>query len=196
MVAVAIPGVHRLAFSVPTIPPLRPLSALSADIQLAADGDDFRSAEELALQLAGGMLRLVADAPALRAPSELDQRRIGRVLRHIEAHSDEPLTNADLARLASMSPYHFLRVFRILIGITPHRYLIQMRLQRAAGELRRGADPIAAIAFASGFSDLSTFNHAFHRTFGLTPSRYREAGGRRPPVGSVSASSAFHVRAF
>lgn len=177
-VAGAIPGVRRLSFGMPAIPPLRWFSALAAEIELAADGDELRSVEELALRLAGGILRLAADAPALRAPGNLDQRRIGRVLRHIEAHSEEPLTIADLARLAGMSRYHFLRVFRMLIGVTPHQYLIRTRLQRAAAELRRGEDSIASIAFASGFGDLSTFNHAFHETFEHTPSRYREAGRR------------------
>ena len=70
-----------------------------------------------------------------------------------------------------MSPYHFLRTFRAVVGMTPHQYILHTRLHRAAVRLRRTADSISAIAFAAGFNDLSTFNRRFARIMGLSPER-------------------------
>ena len=72
-----------------------------------------------------------------------------------------------------MSPYHFLRTFRALVGITPHQYVLRTRLHRAALLLRRTDQPVANIAFDCGFGDLSTFNRRFKRVMGASPSDYR-----------------------
>ena len=77
-----------------------------------------------------------------------------------------------------MSKYHFLRCFRALTGVTPHQYLIALRLRRAATALRTTLEPVAAIAFEAGFGDLSTFNARFRSAFGASPQRFR----RRPMV--------------
>lgn len=83
---------------------------------------------------------------------------------------------ADLARLVAMSPFHFLRTFRAVVGMTPHQYLVRTRLHRACLELRGGDDPISAIAFRTGFSDLPTFNRQFRRIVGRTPGAFRARG--------------------
>jgi len=72
-----------------------------------------------------------------------------------------------------MSPYHFLRTFRQVTGVTPHQFILRTRLYRAATRLRAGKAQIAAIAFDCGFNDLSTFNHRFRRVIGVTPGDYR-----------------------
>jgi len=72
-----------------------------------------------------------------------------------------------------MSPYHFLRTFRQVVGMAPHQYVLRTRLQRAALRLRRSQDEISAIAFGAGFNDLSTFNRRFRRVMGVSPSLYR-----------------------
>jgi AraC family transcriptional regulator len=81
-------------------------------------------------------------------------------LRAIERNAREPLSLVALAREAAMSPYHFLRTFRALVGMTPHQYVLRTRLHRAAVRLRRSNDPVSTIAFDEGFNDLSTFNPA------------------------------------
>ena len=83
---------------------------------------------------------------------------------------------ADLAQLAAMSPFHFLRTFRAVVGMTPHQYLLRTRLHRACLELRGGDDTISTIAFRTGFSDLSTFNRQFRRIVGTSPGAFRERG--------------------
>jgi len=177
-VVAAVPGARRAAFAVPRLPPLPALMPLLAAAEAARDTQDMDAFEELALRLAGGVAAVLAGSgPGARPPTRRDERRIARALRRIEADAPEPLTLAALARDAAMSPYHFLRTFRAVVGMTPHQYVLRTRLHRAAIRLRRSPDPIAAIAFDSGFNDLSTFNHRFRRLMGATPSAYRARSG-------------------
>ena len=135
--------------------------------------------EEVALRLAGAVAAVLAGTKGrLPAPSRRHERQITAALRRIEAQADEPLSLADLAHEAAMSPYHFLRSFRALVGMTPHQFILHTRLNRAAVRLRRTADSISAIAFAAGFNDLSTFNRRFQRIMGLSPSAYRASSPR------------------
>jgi AraC-like DNA-binding protein len=72
-----------------------------------------------------------------------------------------------------MSPYHFLRTFRQLVGMTPHQFVLRTRLHRAAVRLCRSDEAISEVAFGAGFNDLSTFNRRFRRIMGESPSAYR-----------------------
>lgn len=85
-----------------------------------------------------------------------------------------------LARFTGMSPFHFSRVFRELTGSPPHRYLLGVRMVRAAERLRDGAG-VTETCYACGFTNLSHFIRLFRRTFGVPPSRFpgREALGGR-----------------
>jgi len=83
-----------------------------------------------------------------------------------------PHTLEGTARAAGMSPFHFSRVFRQLIGVPPHRYLVQVRLKHAAQRLRDGAG-VTETCYATGFGNLSHFIRTFRHTYGVRPSRYR-----------------------
>jgi AraC-like DNA-binding protein len=107
--------------------------------------------------------------------SRRDERRVSAALRLIEARAEEPLALADLARDSAMSPYHFLRTFRQVAGMTPYQYLLRTRLNRAAVRLRTSDAPVSVIAFDAGFGDLSTFNRRFRRLMGCSPGAYRAA---------------------
>jgi AraC family transcriptional regulator len=173
-VAGAIAGVRALSFSVPSLPPSSRLLSLSAALEVAHGDGDAGAFEELALRLAGVAAGALNEGAGRGpAPSARDERRIGAALRHIEAHAEEPLSLAALAAVAAMSPYHFLRTFRALVGMTPHQFILHTRMNRAAVRLRQTPDAVSAIAFAAGFGDLSTFNRRFARIFGLSPSAYR-----------------------
>ncbi len=177
-VVAAIPGARRIAFTVPRLPPLPALLPIVAAAEAARDNSDGAEFEEVALRLAGAVCGALVDTePSVREPSRRDEQRIAATLRRIEARAHEPLSLVDLARAAAMSPYHFLRTFRAVVGMTPHQFILHTRLSRAAVRLRRTADGISAIAFAAGFNDLSTFNRRFQRIVGLSPSAYR--AGRR-----------------
>lgn len=101
--------------------------------------------------------------------------RIARVLRHWNPLADGPRTLAELADGAGLSPYHFLRTFKHVTGVTPHQWLLRARLREAARRLAAGRDPVTDIALDVGFGDLSNFMRSFRAEFGISPRRYRLA---------------------
>ncbi len=176
-----VPGVRRATFSAPRLAPREPLMALVAAAEAARDDRDGRAFEELAVRVVGAAATALAETKrAPRRPSARDLRRITVALRRIEVQAGEPIALDGLARESAMSPYHFLRTFAQVVGMTPHQFVLRTRLHRAAVRLRRTSESIAAIAFAAGFNDLSTFNHRFRRVMGLSPSAYRRVGFRPP----------------
>jgi AraC family transcriptional regulator len=102
--------------------------------------------------------------------------RVDAVRDLIERHYDTEQRLAKLARSVGMSPFHFARIFRELVGIPPHSYLRRIRLQHAARSLCEGAS-VTEACFASGFQDLSHFSRQFYRHFGVKASRYARDGG-------------------
>ena len=187
-ITAAVPGARQAIFSVPRLPALPRLMPLLALAEAARDDDDGPLFEELSLRLAGSVIVALADGrrPA-PGPSRQDERRITAALRRIEAEADEKLTLGGLACEAAMSPFHFLRTFRRVVGMTPHQYLLRTRLHRAAVRLRCSSEPVSMIAFDTGFNDLSTFNRRFRRILGASPSAYR-TGRRRLCPGAAAAS--------
>ena len=177
-VVAAVPGVHTAAFAIPRLPPLPSLEPLIASLVAACGERDAAELEELALDFAGAVVAALrgADRDA-RTPNARIERRISDAVRRIEHDEEEaslaPCSLAAMAREAAMSPYHFLRVFRQVVGMTPHQYVLRMRMHRAAVRLRRSDEPVSTIAFAAGFNDLSTFNRRFRRIMGASPSAYR-----------------------
>ena len=75
-----------------------------------------------------------------------------------------------------MSPFHFLRTFRNVVGAPPYQFILRTRLQNAAIQLRRSSQPVLDIALDAGFADLSTFNRRFRTVMGMTPTAYRRRG--------------------
>ncbi|HWK66679.1 MAG TPA: AraC family transcriptional regulator [Rhizobiaceae bacterium] len=173
-VVASIDGATRLAFETPRLPLLERLASLLASLEAARDAGEPWAFEELGLRIAGAAVlgvRGLPDAP--QPPSRRDEKRVSDAVRHIETHAEAALSLTELAEWTATSPYHFLRSFRQVTGMTPYQYLLRTRLHRAAVRLRTGDEPISRIAFDAGFNDLSTFNRRFRLVMGRTPSAYR-----------------------
>ncbi len=167
-------------FLLPRVPPLKALSPLLARAYAGVADPDGVSWQELSIEIASEALRLsrgITDRPTEGPPGAA--ARVTRTIRLIERHPDAALTLNVLSREARLSPYHFLRTFQALTGVTPHQYLLRVRLRRAALRLASDSQGILDIALDCGFGDLSAFNHAFRAEFQLSPSRYRQDMQRR-----------------
>jgi AraC family transcriptional regulator len=79
----------------------------------------------------------------------------------------------DIASACGLSVSHFSRAFRISIGLSPHAWLLQMRVEAAKAMLRRRESPLSLIALACGFADQSHFTRIFARRVGLSPGAWR-----------------------
>ncbi|HSC84703.1 MAG TPA: AraC family transcriptional regulator [Pseudomonas sp.] len=96
-----------------------------------------------------------------------------RLVDYIEQHLAEPLPLGELARLAALSEYHFVRMFRHSFGLPPHRYVLQRRLLRARELLLHSHLPLGEIALACGFASASHFSNRFREAFGGAPNLLR-----------------------
>ena len=181
-----LPAAMRTEFRTHRIPPIPEILPLAAWAAMQTVVQDTVRWEELSFAVAGDVLTLLSgDARSDHRQTGRNERRISGVLQVIESRHVEPLSIAELAGIAGMSPYHFMRIFRDVVGVTPYQYLLRTRLRHAAVDLGTTQEPISAIAFDAGFGDLSTFAAMFRRAFGLSPGRYRaevNSGRLRPPV--------------
>jgi AraC family transcriptional regulator len=127
--------------------------------------------------LAVKMVRHFIDPSKIAPPPSngLSRERLQRVRDYIEAHLGDRMTLADLAGVASLSPYHFSRSFKLALGINPQRYLIQRRLERAKTLMLRTDQSVARIAQEAGFADQSHLTSIFRRETGMTPGQFRAA---------------------
>ncbi len=132
-----------------------------------------------------GVLPVSGGTAANGRRTNRNERSVSDVLQVIKSRHAEPLSIAELAGVACISPYHFIRIFRDVVGATPYQYLLRTRLRCAAINLGTTKEPISAVAFDAGFGDLSTFAELFRRVFDLSPGQYREevnSGRLRSPV--------------
>ena len=180
-VAAGVTGARHARFHTHRVAATPGAIALTAEIETERGRADSSRWEELALRVAGDALSAAMDA-APTAPSARDERRAISALDLIEARYAEPLSLGAIAGAVHMSPYHFLRVFRAVAGVTPHQYLVRTRLRHAAIALATTDQPVAEIAFAHGFGDLSTFVTTFRRVFGAAPRAWRAARTRSPQL--------------
>lgn len=182
-IAAAVAGSPRFRFPTNMLPALRQLAGCIVKIEAGARAENSPYLEELSIGLAEAVLALLAEGKrTMSDPPARDRRRVSDVVRYIEDNADQPLALSDLAGLACMSRYHFLRTFRQVLGITPYQLLLNMRMRRATLALTTTTDEIAAIAFASGFGDLSTFNARFRTMTGMSPQAFRRSQPATAPL--------------
>ena len=116
---------------------------------------------------------------ALRPRGGLSTAARRRVTDWIEAHLAESFTLVDLAAQAALSEFHFARMFRVSMGVTPHSWVAQRRFARACELLSQHAPDALSlnqVASACGYASASHLNRRFREELGLTPARFRQAG--------------------
>ncbi|SHF83221.1 helix-turn-helix domain-containing protein [Geodermatophilus nigrescens] len=156
----------------------------------------FASARALAAASEGGAPRLAGEAlalavaaqlvsaqprdgrtlaPAPRGVRPLPDAAVRRVVDHLHAHLGREVGLDECAALVHLSRAHFLRAFTAATGLTPHRYLVRLRMDSAARLLRSTDLPVLDVAVAVGYAGTSHFAEAFRRDRGTSPSAYRRA---------------------
>lgn len=164
----------RSVWQVGGLPPLPELMVLGALVDAAAHGQHDLGADEAAILFATRFVEVVGGRTHRPAGvSALDRRRAVDAALWLDVHAHEPLDLERTAQEFALSPFHFLRLFRQVLGVTPHQYLVRARLRHAATLLAEHDRPITDIAFDVGFNDLSNFVRTFHRAAGLSPRAYR-----------------------
>jgi len=172
-VLVDLPGARRMGFRSARLPPMASLARLAADARAAHEEADADALAEVALRVAGAAATLDAELDTPKPPRASDVRRIVRAIGRVEQDPEAPHGLDELAAEARFSPYHFLRSFAAVTGMTPHQYVLKTRLGRAADRLRRSDEKVSTIALDAGFNDLSTFNRRFRKVMGATPLEWR-----------------------
>ncbi|MBD2743778.1 AraC family transcriptional regulator [Coleofasciculus sp. FACHB-1120] len=94
---------------------------------------------------------------------------------YINDHLQQDLKLDELAAIAQISPYHFLRLFKQSLGATPHQYILQCRIEKAKLLLQQSQLSIAEIANQVGFCDQSHFTRCFKQSLGVTPKQFQQA---------------------
>jgi AraC family transcriptional regulator len=168
------------------IPPLQSTARLVAQACAGLSGLPDVAWDELAVLLAVETVQVASGETIEEPPSA--EARVTRVVRRVDREPTESHPLGELAREARLSPYHFLRVFERVTGLTPHQYVMRARLREAALRLVRGERKVVEVAFECGFGDVSNFNRAFRREFGLSPSRLWSSSAP-PPLPRISPVS-------
>ena len=126
---------------------------------------------EIASAFLGGLLVRHTSNFDGRVRGALGKDVLQRLRDYIMAHLDEPIEVATLAGIAGRSEFHFTRVFTRSVGMTPHRYVVHRRLQRAVELLRDGRVGLAEIAASTGFADQSHLSRWVRRVHGVSPTQ-------------------------
>lgn len=176
--SITMPAAAKEArFRVPRIPALEALSPLVARVCAGVSILENPAWEELAVAVATWAMALSGGVQPNAERTAAALARVSRVLRLIESRPYHSFPLSQLAHEARLSPYHFLRNFQSITGLTPHQYVVRTRLREAAlrlADYKSPQDKVLDVALDCGFGDISNFNRAFRREFGVSPREYRK----------------------
>jgi AraC-like DNA-binding protein len=169
-------GDSQAPWQIGSAPPLPELVVLGELAQAAADGSSDIGLDEIGQVLATRFVEVVSGRQR-RSGSDAarDRRRAVETALWIDANSHHQINLEDAATQAGISPFHFLRLFSEVLGVTPHQYLVRSRLRHAARRLADDDSPVTDIAYDVGFADLSNFVRTFGRAAGASPLKFRQA---------------------
>jgi AraC-like DNA-binding protein len=169
-------GGARQLWQIGCAPPLPELMVLGELAQAAACGRSDLALDEIGPALAHRFVEVVSGRQQKPVrPNARDRRRAVEAALWIDAHSHQAIDLEHAADEAGLSPFHFLRLFSNVLGVSPHQYLVRSRLRHAARLLADDERAVTDIAYDVGFGDLSNFVRTFHRAAGVPPLRFRQA---------------------
>lgn len=166
----AAPGLRRLAMRL-----VRAIVEHASEFTQQSAADDVLAA---VMELQSDFGQMIERCPG----RTLAQRqnvflRMQRVRNHMATRCEQELDIPELARMASYSPWHFIRAFHAVYGETPHAYLVNRRLERARRLVRSSPLAISEIATASGFENRCAFSRLFKQRFGISAAALRREHG-------------------
>lgn len=123
---------------------------------------------ELASNFIDGLVARHTSELECQARGMLGKDVLKRLRDYVIAHLDQPVEVSTLAKMAGRSPFHFTRVFTRSVGVSPHRYVVHLRLQRAIELVRDGRSGLAEIAACTGFADQSHLSRWVRRVHGAS----------------------------
>ncbi|AFY93292.1 helix-turn-helix domain-containing protein [Chamaesiphon minutus] len=150
-------------------------ATLSAELATGGIGSNLL-VDSLKTALAIHLLRnYCTTSPRLSSYADgLSDAKLTLITNYINSHLDLDLKLTELSSIAQISPYHFLRLFKKSVGITPHQYILQQRIDRAKYLLESSNLDISEIAFRVGFCDSSHLTRCFKSILGKTPRQWRQ----------------------
>ncbi len=160
--------------------------AMAEELRQGVRPGGSRLVESIATAMAIQLLRDHGAAAPRRdgaAAGRFDDRRVRRVVDYMRAHVGRRIELDELAAVAGVSRFHLVRLFRAATGESPHRFLLGLRIERAARLLASAELSIAAVADACGFADQAHMTRRFRAAKGATPGAFRAAlSGRGRPA--------------
>jgi AraC family transcriptional regulator len=175
-------GIDPARLTVPALPGFQSTDLRSAidavHRELMTNTGGAIAAESLARTVAVQLIRQVrrqsASLPSVKPSGSLPQSKLRTVIDFVAENLDRNIGLEEMASVVHLSPFHFSRQFKSAIGLAPHQFVINRRVERARHLLQRQPElSLAEIALSAGFCDQSQFSHHFKRLVGLTPGQFR-----------------------
>lgn len=146
------------------------------------DFNDSEFINENCYLLLEGLMKLhrelyaeIARLPPVKLSTKTElYRRICRAREFIDDSYSQRIPLGDIAREACLSQFHFLRVFKIIFGQTPHQYVLRKRMNKALDLLRSSEMPVTQICYEVGLESPASFSRMFKIRYGISPDSFRE----------------------
>ena len=148
-------------------------------VKLEQQNTSLLEQESLLIWTLGKMILRHADDPPVLYRTGKEHESVAQIKNYIEAHFAENISIDELTEITQLSRFHMIRVFKESVGIPPHAYLRQVRIQQAKSMFFSGKS-IVDIAAETGFADQSHLTRWFKRLWGFTPGQYSNSVQDRP----------------
>lgn len=154
------------------------LEGLAERISAVANASSFselKYIESLAIACVDQVNKQYRASSGEQPKGRLSPRQLTQVIAFAHDCMELDIGLVELANLVHLSPYHFGRLFKQTIGLSPYQYLLQLRIEFAKKLIIERAGPLADIAYQLNFSDQAHFSNAFRKATGISPRKYLQS---------------------